>query len=69
MISGLAFLGVGAPPPSPDWGSMIAQGQQYITTAWWISLFPGLAITIGAIAFGLVGDAVRSFVDPASRRS
>lgn len=69
MISGLAFLGVGAPPPSPDWGSMIAQGQQYITTAWWISLFPGIAITIGAIAFGLVGDAVRTFADPASRRS
>jgi peptide/nickel transport system permease protein len=69
MISGLAFLGVGAPPPSPDWGSMIAAGQQYITTAWWISLFPGIAITIGAIAFGLVGDAVRTFADPASRRS
>lgn len=68
MISGLAFLGVGAPPPSPDWGSMIAQGQQYITTAWWISFFPGLAITIGAIAFGLVGDAVRSLADPTSRR-
>ena len=69
MISGLAFLGVGAPPPSPDWGSMIAEGQQYTTTAWWISLFPGLAISLGAIAFGLVGDAVRSFVDPSSRRS
>ncbi|MDQ4504008.1 ABC transporter permease [Sinomonas sp. ASV322] len=69
MISGLAFLGVGAPPPSPDWGSMIAEGQQYITTAWWISLFPGLAISVGAIAFGLVGDAVRSFVDPTARRS
>lgn len=69
MISGLAFLGVGAPPPSPDWGSMIAEGQQYTTTAWWISLFPGLAISIGAIAFGLAGDAVRSFVDPSSRRS
>jgi len=68
MISGLAFLGVGAPPPSPDWGSMIAQGQQYITTAWWISLFPGLAITTGAIAFGLVGDAVRALADPTSRR-
>ncbi len=69
MISGLAFLGVGAPPPSPDWGSMIAAGQQYITSAWWISLFPGLAITVGAIAFGLVGDAVRSFADPTGRRS
>ncbi|RVU28834.1 ABC transporter permease [Streptomyces antnestii] len=69
MISGLAFLGVGAPPPSPDWGSLIAQGQNHITTAWWIALFPGLAITLAAIAFGLAGDAVRSAVDPSSRRS
>jgi peptide/nickel transport system permease protein len=69
MMSGLAYLGVGAPPPSADWGSMIAQGKDYITSAWWVALFPGLAITIGAIAFGLLGDAIRSFVDPASRRS
>lgn len=69
MISGLAFLGVGAPPPSPDWGSLIAAGQDYITTAWWIALFPGLAITVAAIAFGLAGDAIRSSVDPSSRRS
>lgn len=69
MISGLAFLGVGAPPPSPDWGSMIAEGQQYITNAWWIALFPGMAITLAAVAFGIVGDAVRSFVDPSSRRA
>ncbi|WP_327085999.1 ABC transporter permease [Nonomuraea sp. NBC_01738] len=67
MMSGLAFLGVGAPPPSPDWGSLVAQGQQFITSAWWVALFPGVAITISAIAFGLVGDAVRGFVDPASR--
>ncbi|MFE7327009.1 ABC transporter permease [Streptomyces sp. NPDC057565] len=69
MIAGLAFLGVGAPPPSPDWGSLIAQGQDHITTAWWIALFPGLATTLAAIAFGLAGDAVRSSVDPSSRRS
>lgn len=69
MISGLAFLGVGAPPPSPDWGSLIAAGQDYITTAWWIALFPGLAVTAAAIAFGLAGDAIRSSVDPSSRRS
>ncbi|MDJ0358181.1 ABC transporter permease [Paenarthrobacter sp. PH39-S1] len=69
MMSGLAFLGVGAPPPSADWGSMIAQGQDFITTAWWVSLFPGLAITLSAVAFGLAGDAVRSLADPSSRRS
>lgn len=68
MMAGLAFLGVGAPPPSPDWGSMIAEGQEYITTAWWIALFPGVAITVGAIIFGLSGDAVRGMVDPESRR-
>ncbi|MDQ4215039.1 ABC transporter permease [Microbacterium capsulatum] len=68
MMSGLAFLGVGAPPPSADWGSLIAQGQAYITTAWWVAFFPGLAITIAAITFGLVGDAVRAIADPASRR-
>jgi peptide/nickel transport system permease protein len=69
MISGLAFLGVGAPPPSADWGSMIAQGQDFITTAWWISLFPGLAITVAALAFGLVGDAIRRINDPTSGRA
>lgn len=68
MMSGLAFLGVGAPPPSAVWGSLIAQGQDFITSAWWISFFPGVAITIAAIAFGLVGDAIRSITDPASRR-
>ncbi|GAA3695991.1 ABC transporter permease [Arthrobacter ginkgonis] len=69
MMSGLAFLGVGAPPPSADWGSMIAQGKDYITSAWWVALFPGIGITLGAIAFGLLGDAVRNYVDPTTRRS
>jgi peptide/nickel transport system permease protein len=69
MMSGLAFLGVGAPPPSADWGSMIAQGKEYITTAWWVALYPGLAITLCAVLFGLAGDALRSYIDPASRRS
>lgn len=69
MMSGLAFLGVGAPPPSADWGSMIAQGKEYITTAWWVALFPGAAITLSAVLFGLAGDAIRSYIDPASRRA
>jgi peptide/nickel transport system permease protein len=64
LIAGLAFLGVGAPPPSADWGSMVAAGREYVTTAWWVSLFPGLAITLAAVAFGLLGDALRARLDP-----
>lgn len=64
LIAGLAFLGVGAPPPSADWGSMVAQGREYVTTAWWVSLFPGLAITLAAVAFGLLGDTLRTRLDP-----
>ncbi len=68
LIAGLAYLGVAAPPPSADWGSMVAAGRAYITTAWWITAFPGLAITIAAIAFGLLGDALRVRLDPTLRR-
>lgn len=68
LMAGLAFLGVGAPPPSADWGAMVAQGREYITTAWWVTTFPGLAITIAAIAFGLLGDALRVRLDPSLRR-
>jgi peptide/nickel transport system permease protein len=68
IMAGLAFLGVGAPPPSADWGSMVSQGREYITTAWWVTTFPGLAITLAAIAFGLLGDAIRVRLDPSLRR-
>ena len=68
LMAGLAYLGVGAPPPSADWGAMVAQGREYITTAWWVTTFPGLAITIAAIAFGLLGDAIRVRLDPSLRR-
>lgn len=68
LMAGLAYLGVGAPPPSADWGAMVAQGREYITTAWWVATFPGLAITIAAIAFGLLGDAIRVRLDPSLRR-
>lgn len=67
MMAGLAYLGVGAPPPSADWGSMVAQGREYITTAWWVTTFPGLAITLAAVAFGLLGDAIRVRLDPSLR--
>lgn len=69
MMAGLAYLGVGAPPPSADWGAMVAQGREYITTAWWVTTFPGLAITVSAVAFGLLGDAIRLRLDPTARNS
>ncbi len=69
IMAGLAYLGVGAPPPSADWGAMVAQGREYITTAWWVTTFPGLAITVAAVAFGLLGDAIRMRLDPNARNS
>ncbi|WP_052117892.1 ABC transporter permease [Novosphingobium pentaromativorans] len=64
MIAGLSFLGIGAPAPSADWGSMIADGRDFVTTAWWITAFPGLAITVSAVLFSLLGDALRVHLDP-----
>ncbi|MFK4761643.1 ABC transporter permease [Microbacterium sp. ZW T5_45] len=69
LMAGLAYLGVGAPPPSADWGAMVAQGREYITTAWWVTTFPGLAITVSAVAFGLLGDAIRLRLDPNARNA
>lgn len=60
----LSFIGLGVQPPTPSWGAMINQGRQYITSAWWLITFPGLAITITVLAIGLLGDAVRDVVDP-----
>ena len=63
----LSFLGAGIPPPTPSWGAMIAEGQQYISSAWWISIVPGLAITLEVLAFNLFGDWLRDFLDPKLR--
>lgn len=60
----LAFIGLGAQPPSPDWGLMVAQGRGQILTAWWISTFPGLAIFLTVLGFNLLGDALRDILDP-----
>ncbi len=62
--AGLSFLGLGAQPPSPDWGALLADGQSYFLTAWWIATFPGLAIFVVVLAFNLVGDALRDQLDP-----
>ena len=60
----LAFIGLGALPPAPDWGLMVAEGRQYILDQWWLSTFPGLAIFFTVLAFNLVGDLLLRLLDP-----
>jgi peptide/nickel transport system permease protein len=64
----LSFLGAGVPPPTPTWGSMIAEGRDYIASAWWVSFFPGLAILVTVLAFNLCGDWLRDTLDPTLRQ-
>jgi peptide/nickel transport system permease protein len=64
FAAGLSFLGLGAQPPSPEWGAMLAAGRQYMREAWWIPVFPGLAITVTVLAMNVAGDAVRDRLDP-----
>jgi peptide/nickel transport system permease protein len=64
----LSFLGLGVPPPTPSWGAMLDEGRNYITTAWWLALFPGLAILILVLGINLVGDWVRDILDPRMER-
>jgi len=67
-MGGLAFLGLGTQPPSPDWGLMISDGRTYILEQWWISTFPGLAIFVIVLAFNMVGDTLRDIFDPRQYR-
>jgi peptide/nickel transport system permease protein len=60
----LSFLGLGAQPPEPEWGSMLSQGRQFMRNAWWIMAFPGLAITVTVMAANLLGDGLRDALDP-----
>jgi peptide/nickel transport system permease protein len=65
--SALSFLGVGVPPPTPEWGLLVSSGWHLISKAWWISFFPGLAIIITVLGFNLLGDAVKELMDPRLR--
>jgi peptide/nickel transport system permease protein len=64
----LSFLGAGIPPPEPAWGSMTADGRNYITTAWWLTIIPGMAIMLVVLAFNLIGDWLRDILDPKLRQ-
>ena len=67
FCSSLSFLGLGAQPPSPDWGAMISDGRDYLRFAPWMSFFPGFAIAVSAVGFNLFGDGIRDLTDPRMR--
>jgi peptide/nickel transport system permease protein len=65
----LSFLGLGVPPDVPTWGGMLADGRAYVSTAWWIAVFPGLAIFVTVLSINLLGDVLRDSLDPRLARS
>lgn len=64
VAASLSFLGLGVQPPTPSWGIMLSTGRQFITSAWWISVFPGLAIVIVIMSFNFLGEGLRDTIDP-----
>lgn len=66
--AGLGFLGLGAQPPTPEWGAMVSDGRNYLVDQWWMSTLPGLAIALTVLGFNLLGDGVRDMMDPRLRK-
>jgi peptide/nickel transport system permease protein len=69
LESSLTFLGLGVDPTIPSWGGMLADGRTYLQTAWWVSIFPGLAILFTVLGLNLLGDWLRDSLDPTGRTS
>jgi peptide/nickel transport system permease protein len=67
IAAGLGFLGLGAQPPTPEWGAMIAAGRRYMLDQWWVAAMPGLAIAAASLGFNLLGDGLRDVLDPKQR--
>lgn len=67
-IAALSFLGLGAQPPTPEWGLLISTSRTYFLNAWWYSTFPGIAIFVTVLVFNLIGDGVREVLDPRTRK-
>ena len=68
-MAALGFLGMGAQPPTPEWGTMLADAREFVLRAWWVVTFPGLAILVTVLAFNLMGDGLRDALDPKLKRS
>jgi peptide/nickel transport system permease protein len=66
--AGLSFIGVGARPPTPEWGAMLSSARLYMRQAWWLTTFPGLAIVVTVLAINMIGDSVRDALDPRLRQ-
>jgi peptide/nickel transport system permease protein len=62
--AGLSYLGLGVQPPTASWGNLVADGREYLRSAWWVSLFPGSLVFASVMAFNLVGDGLRDAFDP-----
>ncbi|MGQ3027018.1 MAG: ABC transporter permease [Ferrovibrionaceae bacterium] len=67
IAAGLGFLGLGARPPSPEWGAMVASGRDYLIDQWWVATMPGIAIFVVSLGFNLLGDGLRDVLDPKMR--
>lgn len=67
VVASLSFLGLGAQPPTPDWGLMISTSRSYFLNSWWYAVFPGIAIFLAVLTFNLLGDALREVLDPKTR--
>jgi len=67
LEASLGFLGLGVQPPTPSWGNMLADGRDYVSSAWWITAFPGVAIMVTAAGVNFLGDGLRDLFDPALR--
>jgi peptide/nickel transport system permease protein len=67
FAASLGFLGMGAQPPSPEWGTMIATARRFFLDQWWVPLMPGIAIFVASLAFNLLGDGLRDVLDPKQR--
>ncbi len=65
--AGLSFVGLGAKPPSPEWGAMVAEGRQFLQSQWWIGTFPGIAVLLTVLSVNLIGDGLRDALDPRQR--
>jgi peptide/nickel transport system permease protein len=63
----LSFLGAGVPPDVPSWGNMLRDGQKLIQTAWWMSIFPGIALVLTVLTLNILGDGLRDALDPRAR--
>ncbi len=67
IAAGLSFIGLGAQPPTPEWGDMLNEAQNYLQQAWWMAVFPGTAITLTVVGLNLLGDGLRTMLDPTIR--